>query len=323
MKKIMLSLLYILPFSFLFSSCSNSNGMITTTNTKESSEVNNEEQIKKSKENEEKQETFTATFYNGGKFFDSLELVYGSVVNKETFADKIPTYQNDTSDGNYTYEFIGWNTTRQDNDIGKAASYSIKKDMTFYAVYSRTATQYFIKFLDWDGSDLYQNYFDYNTRPKFEHADPKRDDEQINGQNISYVFAGWSTNQYAKLEQAILTSNLPLVNDAATYYAIYNKVVTKIKSKYLIKFCDEYVVPAKVTELESNEVEEGKIPVCSITPTAGPRESAGSIIYFTFIGWTNEKLSQANANTRTKLESLPAVTGIATYYALYTVTKSV
>ena len=111
------------------------------------------------------------------------------------------------ADAQYTYTFSGW-----DKDF----SY-IKEDTTITAEYTRGLVSYTVTFVDWDNKILDTQTVEYGfaaTEPE----SPTREGDA----HYSYVFAGWSTDDYKNV-----TGNLTVV---ATY--------TKVPNKFTVLFLD-------------------------------------------------------------------------------------
>ena len=258
-------ILCLLPFITALASCSGMEGLLESnpTDSTENTTTTNDDNGEETKSLDTKKR-YAVSFYNDEELLDTLEFETGTKIDKDIYSP-IPTYPNDTSGCNYTYTFLGWNATKQTDNIGTASTYSLKKDMTLYAVYSRTAKQYRITFKNYNGTELYSKEFDYNTRPEYK-ADnlPIRPSEEVTVQGVKklreYTFVGWYTSSGANSSQAIAPNNLPLVTKANTYFAIFSYSDTDIKNKYTIKFLLIWVELGVNEVLQSDEIEEGTVP---------------------------------------------------------------
>ena len=161
----------------------------------------------------------------------------------------------------YTYSFNGW-----DNAIAQ-----VQGPQTYKATFTATKNSYTITWQDENGSLINQTTVEYGVVPI--HAEPIK---QATAE-YTYTFVGW-------------TPAVVAVMGNATYKATFNAT----KNKYLITFRDE-----NGTELKSEEVEYGVMPIAPTDPT---KESTAQYDY-TFAGWT---------------PAVAIVTQAATYTATYT-----
>ena len=161
----------------------------------------------------------------------------------------------------YTYMFNGW-----DNAIAQ-----VQGPQTYKATFTATKNSYTITWQDENGSLINKTTVEYGVVPT--HAEPTKE----NTAEYTYTFAGW-------------TPAVVAVTGDATYKATFNAT----KNKYLIIFRDE-----NGTELKSEEVEYGVMPIVPTDPT---KESTAQYDY-TFAGWT---------------PAVAIVTQAATYTATYT-----
>ena len=94
---------------------------------------------------------------------------------------EIPTYKGETptrgDSGIYTYTFSDWEPKIK----------SVTSDVTYNAQYKADYRKFKVSWLNYDGSLLYDEYYDYNTYPTFKEDLPfKPGNEQF-----SYSFTGW------------------------------------------------------------------------------------------------------------------------------------
>ena len=93
----------------------------------------------------------------------------------------IPTYDGTparAADAQYTYRFIGW--TPEPVPVMGNAEYT--------AVYEKELRSYTVRWLNWDGKELYRTTEKYGTTPVYGGVTPTRADDDVN----SYTFSGWN-----------------------------------------------------------------------------------------------------------------------------------
>ena len=93
----------------------------------------------------------------------------------------IPTYNGTparAADAQYTYRFIGW--TPEPVPVMGNAEYT--------AVYEKELRSYTVRWLNWDGKELYRTTEKYGTTPVYGGVTPTRADDDVN----SYTFSGWN-----------------------------------------------------------------------------------------------------------------------------------
>ena len=93
----------------------------------------------------------------------------------------IPTYDGTpvrASDAQYTYRFIGW--TLEPVPVMGNAEYT--------AVYEKELRSYTVRWLNWDGTELYRTTEKYGATPVYGGVTPTRADDGVN----SYTFSGWN-----------------------------------------------------------------------------------------------------------------------------------
>lgn len=134
-----------------------------------------------------------------------------------------------------------------------------------------------------------------NARPEYNGTTPVK----ANTAEYTYTFAGWSdgANTYATVAE------VPAVTRDVTYTAVF----TSVKNKYTVTFLGE----GGTTEIQKAELEYGT----SITAPADPTKANTAEYTYTFAGWND------GTHTYTAAE-LPAVTGDATYTAVFTSVKN-
>ena len=93
----------------------------------------------------------------------------------------IPTYNGTparAADTQYTYRFIGW--TPEPVPVMGNAEYT--------AVYEKELRSYTVRWLNWDGAELYRTTEEYGATPVYGGVTPTRADDGVN----SYTFSGWN-----------------------------------------------------------------------------------------------------------------------------------
>ncbi len=93
----------------------------------------------------------------------------------------IPTYNGTparAADTQYTYRFIGW--TPEPVPVMGNAEYT--------AVYEKELRSYTVRWLNWDGTELYRTTEKYGATPVYGGVTPTRADDGVN----SYTFSGWN-----------------------------------------------------------------------------------------------------------------------------------
>ena len=82
------------------------------------------------------------------------------------------------ADAQYTYRFIGW--TPEPVPVMGNAEYT--------AVYEKELRSYTVRWLNWDGTELYRKTEKYGATPVYGGVTPTRADDDVN----SYTFSGWN-----------------------------------------------------------------------------------------------------------------------------------
>lgn len=160
------------------------------------------------------------------------------------------------SDGVTNYTFIGWNP----------APTTVTGTATYVAKFSSAAVLYDITFVDYDGSTINTEKYEYGQTPT--QPDPIRQQTE----QYTYSFAGWSP------AIAAVTNN-------ATYTATYD---SEIRS-YTITFVDGD------GNSTSDELEYGKMPTAPALPT----KTATAEFSYTFTEWDKPIVSVSGPATYT------------------------
>ena len=212
----------------------------------------------------------------------------GNVLSSLSYAENtIPSYnyvKNDTAEWDYT--FYGWSLTIGGEviDIPPAT-----EDATYFAVVGKVKQQYRITFYDENNNQLNSDMYEYGATPSCSYTGPSDTAE------YKYGFLGWATSP-----SGIALTTLPIVTQAANYYAL----VTKAKQEYVVTFLDD-----EGNVITAPTYRYGEIPSCSYTKTDTQEYD------YTFLGWSLTSDGEV-------LTSLPQVTGTATYYAIVSKVKN-
>ncbi|MBQ8209990.1 MAG: InlB B-repeat-containing protein [Clostridia bacterium] len=212
--------------------------------------------------------TYTVTWYNydGSVLETDNNVEYGA---EPVFDSATPTKP---TDGQMIYAFSGWGASADGTVYNSLPT--VDGDMNFYAIFVSSDAEFTITWVNYDGAVLETDEnVKYGTDPVYNGDTPVRAEDA----QYVYTFAGW-------------TPEVTTATAAVTYTATY----TTETKKYVVKFVNE-----DGTELQSGEVEYGKVPTyIGATPT----KDATAQYTYTFAGWDEEVV---------------AVTGTATYTATY------
>lgn len=144
---------------------------------------------------------FMVTFVNeDGTVLQSTEFSYG----------QIPYYTGETptkaGNAQYSYEFAEWSPKIT----------QVTSEATYKATYKQSVNQYFVNFVNEDGSVLQSEELPYGTLPSYKGETPvKAEDEKY-----TYTFAGW-------------TPEISEVTKETTYTATYKKTEKPV-AKYIV-----------------------------------------------------------------------------------------
>ena len=183
--------------------------------------------------------------------FDGTELQSGSVAYGEM--PTAPAAPSKAADAQYTYTFAGWTP-----EIS-----AVTGDQTYTATYTSEVNKYTVTWLNWDGTLLLAEDYDYGTTPAYNGGEPtKAADAQY-----TYTFSGWD-------------KELTPVTGAVTYTAVFTSTV----NTYTITWLAE---DGTVLETDT-EVPYGTTPTFDgETPTKAETDTT----VYAFGGWTPEVAS--------------------------------
>lgn len=222
---------------------------------------------------------YTVKFTDEEKVLSSAEAEYDAIATKP--ADP-------TKDGNdkYTYTFAGWAATKNGTVV---TDFTVKGNVTYYAVYTPTINKYDVKFMLDDEQIGETQNIEYDTAPTIP-DDPVKD----GGGQYVYTFDGWYTAKTGgeKVEDFTVKGN-------ATYYAQFSETL----KKYAVKFIDGDGNQVG----ETQNVEHGSAATAPETAT----KTATAQYSYVFAGWFTA------AEDGTEVTDF-TVTADVTYYAHFT-----
>lgn len=223
---------------------------------------------------------YVVKFTDEEKVLSSVEAEYDAIATKP--ADP-------TKDGNakYTYTFAGWAATKNGTVV---TDFTVKGNVTYYAVYTPTINKYDVKFMLDDEQIGETQNIEYDTAPTIP-DDPVKDG---GGGQYVYTFDGWYTAKTdgEKVEDFTVKGN-------ATYYAHF----TETLKKYAVKFIDGDGNQVG----ETQNVEHGSAATAPETAT----KTATAQYSYVFAGWFTA------AEDGTEVTDF-TVTAEVTYYAHFT-----
>ena len=220
--------------------------------------------------------TYTATFtqqtnkytvtwvnWDGAVLQEAEEVEYGTQ----------PVYRGETpvkhGDAQYSYEFAGWTPTVTE----------VTGAITYTATFTTVVNKYTVTWVNFDGTKLASEIYEYGTTPTYSGAEPVRAADAAG----TYEFIGWDK------EVAPVTGNV-------TYTAQYECT----PASYTVTWKNG-------DDVRTQEVKYGDMPEYSgDTPT---KEATVQYTY-TFSGWNTESDGTG--------DEIKAVTGPVTYYAQFT-----
>lgn len=135
----------------------------------------------------------------------------------------------------------------------------------------------------------------YGDIPVYTGIEPTKEETD----ECTYTFFGWKDSKYFYSK----SDPLPAVIEDVTYTAVFKEAIRE----YEVSFVDEYG-----NELQSGKIEYGEIP--TYTGTEPTKEETNEFTY-SFAGWSD------GTTTYGVSDPLPAVTGDATYTAVFTKTE--
>ena len=231
----------------------------------------------------------TVTFNDDdGRVYKVIQVAYGDI---PVYTGIEPTKE-ETDE--CTYTFFGWKDSTYFYSKSDPLP-AVIEDVTYTAVFKEAIREYEVSFVDEEGNELQSGKIEYGEIPTYTGTEQTKEETD----EFTYSFAGWSdgTTTYG------VSDPLP----AVTGDAIYTVVFAATKRDYEISFVDE-----DGNELQSGKIEYGEIP--TYTGTEQTKEETDEFTY-SFAGWSD------GTTTYGVSDPLPAVTGDATYTAVFTKTE--
>ncbi len=178
----------------------------------------------------------------------------GTVLQEETLDyGTLPSYKGETpekeEDEQYIYTFDKW-----DAEIAEVTG-----DAVYTATYKTKTKSYEIKFVNFDGTELYKVIVEYGKTPEYKGAEPKKEEDV----SFRYIFSGWDPE-------------ITAVTGDKTYTAEF-----RAETKKLIVTFFNY----NGNVLESKFVEYGSVPVYT---GKTPVRNADAQFSYNFIGWDKD-----------------------------------
>ncbi len=178
----------------------------------------------------------------------------GTVLSEQTLDyGATPVYGGDTptkaGDAEFTYTFKGW-----DKEIT-----AVTENVTYTAEYDSDINEYTVKFVDEDGTALYETTVAYGDMPVYAGDEPTK----AGNDEFTWTFTGW-------------TPELAPVTGDAVYTAVYNSEV----KKYAITWVD-----GDGNTIKTDSVAYGTVPSYE---GAAPTKTATAQYTYTFKGWVEE-----------------------------------
>ncbi|MBR5973557.1 MAG: leucine-rich repeat protein [Clostridiales bacterium] len=194
----------------------------------------------------------------------------------------------------YIYSFVGW-TDGTNTYSAYDPLPAVTGDAIYTVVFALEKREYEISFVDEEGNELQSGKIMYGEIPTYTGTEPTKEETD----EFTYSFAGWTdgTTTYG------ISDPLPEVTGDASYTVVF----AATKRDYEISFVDE-----DGNELQSGKIEYGEIP--TYTDTEPTKEETDKFTY-SFAGWSD------GTTTYGVSDPLPAVTGDATYTAVFTKTE--
>lgn len=193
----------------------------------------------------------------------------------------------DTED--YSYEFDGWASSEDGTKLETLPA--VTGDVTYYARFNQVDRKFTVT---WHiGEETKTTRVTKNTAPTWTEEEPaKQQDAQY-----TYTFKGWATS--AGSEDTVELSE-QTITQATDYYAVFNKATREYTITFIVDGQDPYTA----------QVEYGVRP--AYKEDAPAKDQTVSTVY-TFKGWTDGETEEEYTK-----DTLPTVTGEATYTAVFT-----
>lgn len=206
------------------------------------------------------------------------------------------TAQTKASTAEFDYEFDGWTVAGDETVYGTAEHpfADVTRDVTYTAHFKATTRSYLVTFKNDDGSQLVATEYLYGTVPTYDTSTLRKDATA----EYTYTFSGW---QSSTGETIASDAALPAVTGEVTYTAVY----AATKNSYTISWNVNGEVTDTTFEYDTQPV----------YPNGEPTKEATAQYTYTFKGW-----KAGEGETVYAAETLPNVTGVATYTAVFEAT---
>ena len=165
----------------------------------------------------------------------------------------------------YAYTFRHWSSPYNGH---KLDGWVVDKDITMSAYFTRYTREYTITFVDWDGSEIASDDYEYGTSATdITPSAPTRESDA----QYTYTFAGWSPS-------------VARVTGEATYTATYTPVTRTYTVSYGCMYLPSDNIDCPVASVNPVTVEFGTL-VSSLIPAGTPTIEPTQEYTFEFIGW--------------------------------------
>ncbi len=190
--------------------------------------------------------------------------------------------------GNTSYTFMGWAASLSGEVLDTFPT--VAGDVTYYAVFEEVTAQ--TKFtVTWKNGDAVLETdvdVEYEAMPTYDGEVPTKGMTT----EVEYVFVGWATSADGEKLDV-----LPEVTADAIYYAVFEETARK------------YAITWVIEGVESDsQIAYGSVPAYEGTPAKADSAECS----YKFVGWALSEGGEV-------VETLPEVSGEATYYAVFAV----
>ena len=230
--------------------------------------------------------TYKAQFNSTGQTYTvTWKMDDGSVLATETYAyGDLPNYTDPVkpATAQYEYTFKGWTP-----EVA-----AVSGDATYTAVFEETLRSYTVTWVNWDGTELDKETYNYGTTPIYKGSEPTRPATA----QYEYTFKGW-------------TPEVVAVSKDATYTAVFEQTLRSYTITFVVGPVNypvtvEYGTP--MNALMAGLWAEAQAEYGFTQDIEGNYQYSDGINIYTFTGWDKE---------------IPeTVTGEAEYTATYTTT---
>lgn len=240
-------------------------------------------------------DTYTVIWMNGS---DELEK------DEKVAYNAGPSYDGKTepakaADDDYTYTFKGWAKSADAEDVVDLASEKVTKDVTYYAVFDKTAIDKYNVTYKVDG-EVPTGYEVPEGQNGLKAGDSATlatagttEEKSKDGVRGTWTFSGWNIPQNVKVNEEDGTFTMPASN------VEFTGSWTFTADKHTVRFVDD-----EGKEISSKQYDDGT-KASDIEAPDAPGKAADSEYTYTFAGWTPD---------------IADVTADATYTATYTAT---